>query len=330
MAKGNLVQGMGRGKLGDIVFYRLDGQQIARVRNRNPHNPRTNKQLYQRAIMSTIMRAYSVGKVIFDHSFEGQIVGRGCQRHFMTRNAKLLRSALAADLTNQPANQINALVVGPDVITPVPNLYYVSEGSLNQTLFGIQEATAESTDALVTLPNPAEGVTIADYMTVNGIKIGDIYTFVFFTYANGGEPVYSVSDVDDYGAHQLKSSFGFLRLMVKTPTDATASAATATIGDIFRVDDSANVATAPIITQSLASFSMAANAIVTLEDAIQSVATFAIIKSDELQSLRSTETMHWATFARPYGLNWQFALQAWKQGPVQVGDSDLILDGADF
>ena len=43
------------------VFSRLNGQQVSRVRNRNPKNPRTNAQLYQRAIMATVMQAYSAG-----------------------------------------------------------------------------------------------------------------------------------------------------------------------------------------------------------------------------------------------------------------------------
>ena len=71
MSKGNLFQGMARGSVGDVTFTRVNGQQVARVRNRKPKNPRTNKQLYQRAIMATVMRAYSAGRAIFDHSFEG-------------------------------------------------------------------------------------------------------------------------------------------------------------------------------------------------------------------------------------------------------------------
>ena len=93
MAKGNLFQGMGRGKVGDVVFSRLNGQQIARVRNRNPKNPRTNAQLYQRAIMATVMQAYSAGIAIFDHSFQGKEVGAQNQRRFMALNAKLLRES---------------------------------------------------------------------------------------------------------------------------------------------------------------------------------------------------------------------------------------------
>lgn len=71
MAKGNMFLGMARGKVGDVVFYRADGQQLSRVRNRNPRNPRTNAQLFQRAIMATVVQAYAAGKELFDHSFQG-------------------------------------------------------------------------------------------------------------------------------------------------------------------------------------------------------------------------------------------------------------------
>jgi hypothetical protein len=94
MAKGNLFQGMARGAVGDVVFSRLNGQQVSRVRNRQPANPQTNAQLYQRAIMATVMQAYSFGKKIFDHSFEGKKKGSECQNAFLSLNSLKLRSAI--------------------------------------------------------------------------------------------------------------------------------------------------------------------------------------------------------------------------------------------
>ena len=122
---------MARGKVGDVVFSRLNGQQIARVRNRNPKNPRTNAQLYQRAIMATVMQAYSAGIAIFDHSFQGKEVGAQNQRRFMSLNAKLLRSQIAADLNGSVAvaSQVGR-VVAPGVSSPVAACLQVSEGSL--------------------------------------------------------------------------------------------------------------------------------------------------------------------------------------------------------
>ena len=86
MAKGNMLQGMARGKVGDVVFSRLNGQQISRVRNRQPYNPRTNKQLIQRAIMATVMLGYSAGKEIFNHSFQGK---RWCRERVYASTLRL-------------------------------------------------------------------------------------------------------------------------------------------------------------------------------------------------------------------------------------------------
>ena len=64
MSKGNLFLGFGRGKVGDVVFYRSNGEQITRSLNRNPKNPRSESQLLQRIIMGTVMQAYSKMKSI--------------------------------------------------------------------------------------------------------------------------------------------------------------------------------------------------------------------------------------------------------------------------
>lgn len=331
MAKGNLIQGMGRGKLGDVVFSRLDGEQISRVRNRNPHNPRTNKQLYQRAIMATILRAYSAGKVIFDHSFEGKVVGRGCQRYFVSKNAKNLRALLAADTAAADQQHYDAVLVGPGVLVPTPNEYYISEGSLVQSLFKVTDASDTVAKASISLPVPTEGETIAAYMQRNNINVGDIYTFVFFGYASQGKPVFEVGNYDVDPAKQRNGVFAFVRLIVKQPADAaTAVAAQAKLSDIFSVSETGNIATAPMLEATLANFAMNAEGLITFEDTLLVVATFAIIRSDEVQSLRSTETMHWAAYEHLFGLSWEYVLDGWKQGAVQVGESELILDGANF
>ena len=49
MAKGNMLLGYSRGSVGDVTFYRDGGEQRARARNRKPNNPRSNRQMYQRA-----------------------------------------------------------------------------------------------------------------------------------------------------------------------------------------------------------------------------------------------------------------------------------------
>lgn len=71
MSKGNPFLGMARGKVGDVVMYRLNGEQVMRTRNRHPRNPNTNAQIIQRAVMADVQRVYSLGYQLFNHAFQG-------------------------------------------------------------------------------------------------------------------------------------------------------------------------------------------------------------------------------------------------------------------
>ena len=58
MAKGNMLLGYARGKVGSLVFSRRKGEQITRARNFSPANPRTNAQLAQRMKMYAPVKLY--------------------------------------------------------------------------------------------------------------------------------------------------------------------------------------------------------------------------------------------------------------------------------
>ena len=73
MAKGNIILGYLRGSIGDITFFRANGQQLSRARNRAPANPRTVAQMDQRAKMACAVKFYSqVGTNFFKYAFEGK------------------------------------------------------------------------------------------------------------------------------------------------------------------------------------------------------------------------------------------------------------------
>lgn len=134
MSKGNLFLGFGRGKVGDLVFSRQNGEQITRARNRSPKNPRTPLQLLQRVVMSTVSGAYSMMSEITDHSFQGQQLGTENQSRFIQRNVALLRSQLAEEInagdmeTITSSAKANYSVRGATL--PEMNPYQVSEGTL--------------------------------------------------------------------------------------------------------------------------------------------------------------------------------------------------------
>lgn len=92
MAKGNLFLGTAAGKLGDVVFYRTDGQQASRVRVRNPKNPRSVMQLLQRSILKTSSSAFSFMQNICNHAFEGRSGVTENQSRFVQLNIAQIRS----------------------------------------------------------------------------------------------------------------------------------------------------------------------------------------------------------------------------------------------
>lgn len=132
MAKGNLLLGMGRGKLGDIVLSRAYGQQISRARAKVVKNPRTKGQQVQRIILATVTKAYSQMKSIVNHSWQGVSYGAASMNKFNQLNMDFLRNQLAAHgLDNDSQNPADwALFITPQNQLAVPNRWAISRGTL--------------------------------------------------------------------------------------------------------------------------------------------------------------------------------------------------------
>lgn len=312
---------MARGVVGDVVFTRQNGQQVSRVRNRVPSNPKTNAQLYQRAIMATIMQAYSAGKAIFDHSFEGYKVGTGCQQRFMKLNTKLLRSAVAADVNaGLIGGACAARVIGPGVVYPIPWTYQISEGSLTQNIMGPSGYLLHFTD----IPNE----TVAEYFQRMGIRQDDIFTVVAFncaTNSSRADVVFSASaDADEFG-EQTKCIFLFARLRVKPEVFSNANPISnqTLMSDLFYYDLESNY-TPSLETKRI-------NESILQNDELpesETLYTCGVIRSRDNQDLRSTCVMSWVdNTAKDYGLATNYLLEGWAQGTTRVGDSNLILEG---
>lgn len=75
-----------KGKLGNIVGYKgRDGRRLARIRQTEVKNPKTEGQVIQRMILATAAKAYSRMKGIVDHSFQGVQYGGVSQSYFLKR-----------------------------------------------------------------------------------------------------------------------------------------------------------------------------------------------------------------------------------------------------
>lgn len=332
-----MFQGMARGKVGDVVFSRNNGEQISRVRNRHPKNPRTNKQMYQRAVMATIMQAYAAGQEIFNHSFQGKAVGAENQRAFLSKNAKLLRGQIAAELeAGTAALNCNAAVVAPGAITPVPNEYMISEGAYPQNFFGWDEAQKR-----FYTPAALDDETVAAYAQRLGLEAGDIYTFVVMV-ISGSTPSFTVRGVETAttGAYKPESQypavFGFVRLQVKDVSAVSTVASGAPMSAVFDItaSKSSSLSLDGDLADALLDLTefISANAFPAVNDGL---AALGCIRSRLDQDLRSTSFMHVASpvsgraTAGMYGITSPYALLAWQQGTEALGDSDLILEGGD-
>lgn len=127
MAKGNMLLGYSRGKVGDVVFTRFNGQQVAKARNRNPKNPKTEAQCVQRMVQATIAAAAAAFKNIVDHSFEGVSYGLNSLSKFRSENMNWLRAVALQDI-REGVETANFTIKGAGVAPACK--YIMSKGTL--------------------------------------------------------------------------------------------------------------------------------------------------------------------------------------------------------
>lgn len=321
--KNPLMKG-NRGKFAGAVFKGgLHGTtQIAALPS-SVKNPKTNQQIYQRAIMATVMRAYAAGKVIFDHAFQGLSVGADNQAKFLSENAKLLRQAIAYDVAHNNNNfESLARVVAPKTPYPVPFSYKVSDGTLKNPIV----SSYEDHEALYKLPEPLTDEKVGEYMARN-FALDDLFTLVMFNALDGADPknIAFDSGIGDPLADQNKCEFIFVRIAPKASAFAnTEAVAGKNWDDLFEVTDT-NAVGANRILETEIENSLDYSAISTTIDMVST----AVIYSKVNQDLRSTETMlmNVGDTVSGYGIITYYLLTAWKQGTTKIGTSDLILEG---
>lgn len=332
MAKGIDINGQLRGKRGGVVYYRTNGQQISRARNYAPKNPKTDKQLIQRAVTATIAQMYSEGKMIFDHSFEGKAVPAGSMREFMKLNMRALRLGIIADINGaasaaDPAEYEAGLrhyVVNPQRDTPTPGQYIISKGTFKDSPLTL---TIDDGQVVLGFPTVENLNTVADYLVAYNFNVGDIHTVCFLT-----------SETRDFSRVSSPAShFGFIRLMVKKGIDGTTSLSTAKVSDIFEIE--AYHAKQSVVT-TLAAYTFVANngVNITSVDWIDSTkfrtSACGIICSRDDEKLRSNTVMQIVPITESASMgNWSVTgvslVESWRNASDDV-QSDLILEGGNF
>lgn len=128
MARGNMLLGHARGKVGSVVFSRLNGKQITRALAESVKNPRTDGQNVQRAIFATVNGFASAVRDVVDHSFQSTKEGQESVNRFVSINVKKLRELYLSGAA------VDIMPKGEGL--PYANAYRFSQGSLGlQNLF---------------------------------------------------------------------------------------------------------------------------------------------------------------------------------------------------
>lgn len=166
MAKSNGFFGLRKGSTKSLTYSVLDGMQITKDRVYDVKNPRTESQMRQRMLMTTVGAAYKMLKSIADHSFEGYSSGMQCMRQFNSRNLNRFKQAAAAKgsvaFNQYKDGDINPL---PFILASgsLPGFTYKLDATSNLEIVGEKEGANFTT---------AEGIYAA-----LGVQRNDLITF---------------------------------------------------------------------------------------------------------------------------------------------------------
>lgn len=211
MSKGNLFLGFGRGSVGDVVFTRLNGEQVARARNRHPKNPQSPLQLLQRVCLKTATQAYSLFQPITDHSFQGQQGVTYNQARFVRINVERMRLQLVNEINSGSEEDILSSAEANFAPRNAAGVEYrpfvVSEGSLPRvTPVWSGAGSTSGADALLPLNGIGDASRLTYQFVVDHLNLqrGDQLTFLFLS-------------GDDSAAHEASvfNGFRFARVILE-------------------------------------------------------------------------------------------------------------------
>lgn len=166
MAQSKGFFGLRKGSTKSLTFSTLDGKQITKDRVYEVKNPRTESQMRQRMLMTTVGAAYKMLKSIADHSFEGYSSGMQCMRQFNSRNLNRFKQAAAA----KGSVAFNEYKDGD--INPLP--FILASGSLPGFVFSFD---GESNLQIVGEKEDADFATAEGIYAALGVQRNDLITF---------------------------------------------------------------------------------------------------------------------------------------------------------
>lgn len=203
MAKGNMLLGMARGSVGDVTFYRDGGLQRARARNRQPNNPRSNKQQTQRALFANCVKFYKLtASKFFKFAFENKKVNESDYNAFMRENLKrgVMMSKTAFYCEPYPA--LGNWLMSRGSLATIRN---ANDDNTNAPIFDLGAPYSDI---------PSRNITIGEISTAmvssGRYQVGDIITMIKYL-ANGDEIPSATPDAE---ADLLQTNFVYWQFLV--------------------------------------------------------------------------------------------------------------------
>lgn len=166
MAKGNMFLSQARGKVGSVVFSVIKGQQVERVYNPSPANPRTNGQQAQRSLLANMTKFYKRGtKNFYKFAYEDRTIRESDFNAFARKNT--MRGVYMPKELYDHAG------------TPALGKYIVSDGSIATNIADYFSGECYG----ILIPGTSVPATVGELSTrlmtqSPSIAAGDIFTMV--------------------------------------------------------------------------------------------------------------------------------------------------------
>lgn len=191
--------GISKGKLGEGVYYHANGRQFARARNRQPANPRTDKQAVQRMVLASASKALAALRPLYDHSAESVQVGQQSIFYWQRKLTQGFRAAAADGLDDDSSLAADFAIKGAPMIAVYDGMP-LTEGRLTMRPISVVDDGSLTISLAGEL---AQAITSqAEYvaeLAKLGIEPGDQLTFVYIA-ENTSQPVATFGTETDFAS----------------------------------------------------------------------------------------------------------------------------------
>lgn len=188
MAKGNMLLGYAKGKVGSLVYSRLRGEQITRAYNAKPANPRSESQQLQRTKLANLVNFYRRGRSLLNHSFTNKKENQSSYNAFVSRNINVNAVRLTKGEAAAAMSVVGPFTISDGVLPPIQ----INGGGVNAVTniavgsFVIaEEATTVAQLSAAIINNNAEWMEGDQLTYVSVVQNGGVdggYPFVQFSY----------------------------------------------------------------------------------------------------------------------------------------------------